>query len=410
MEEALLHYLWQYQKFISPDLQLTDGGRLSVFYPGNHNHDAGPDFSDARIKIADIQWVGKVEIHIKSSDWLKHGHQDDPNYKGVILHVVWQDDKEILIDGNPIPTLELQHHVDPEVLNAYQLKFPKETKVPCLSQLSTVDPIFIKSMLTRTATERLQRKAQLILDDLRNQNHDWDEVAYRTLAANFGFSVNKEAFLQLSRLLPYHILKKELSNPLSTRALLCGQAGFLLLSNTNYSQSLVDEYAYQRKKYNLPDPLPSTQWKFSKLRPANSPLVRIEQLATLLIRQPRLFSGLVKITDLKSCLETIRAKSMGDSTKHPQVGRAAAEIIIINTIAPLLAAYASYIDDDSYLEQALNLLEDIQPENNRITRNWHPDFSAQNAFESQAQIELITNYCFKRRCLRCSIGVKILNG
>lgn len=409
MDEILLHYIWQYQKFTSHELRLTDGNRLTVFYPGYHNEDSGPDFSDARIKIENIQWIGRVEIHLKSSDWIRHGHHLDHNYDNVILHVVWKHDKVISILNAPIPTLELHSIVDPELLSKYEKKFPGQQKIPCESQMHSVDSIFINTMMERTGVERLNRKATEITEELQLANNDWDEIAYRKLAANYGFSTNKEAFKQLALNLPFHLLKKELHNRQSARALLWGQAGFFELQHPT-SLELCDQYQFLCKKYSLKSPNPLTLWKFGRLRPANSPTTRIEQLATFLTNHPRPFSQLMEPLKASELIEAIRSDSQLSNSHHIAMGNMSAENILINTAAPLLAAYALYVSNQDFMDRAVHILEQVKPEQNRITKCWGSSQKATNAFQSQAQLELITNYCFKRRCLRCSIGVKLLNG
>ena len=109
MQEAFLHFLWQYQNFTDFQLKTTDGQSVKVLKIGFLNSNAGPDFLDARLLINDIEWVGHVEIHLKASDWFVHGHQQNPAYQNVILHAVWEADKPILHpDGSAIPTLLLQ--------------------------------------------------------------------------------------------------------------------------------------------------------------------------------------------------------------------------------------------------------------------------------------------------------------
>ena len=97
MKEDFLHYVWQYRHYDFLNLKTTDGRDVNTVFPGYHNHDAGPDFLQAVVVIADMRWVGSVEIHCRSSDWLRHNHQYDDKYKSVILHVVYEHDMEISI-------------------------------------------------------------------------------------------------------------------------------------------------------------------------------------------------------------------------------------------------------------------------------------------------------------------------
>ena len=93
--EQLLHYVWKHKLFPLAPLTTTDGRPLEVIHPGLHNHDAGPDFFNAKVKISGELWVGNVEIHCKASDWFRHHHDSDPAYDNVVLHVVGEADAEV---------------------------------------------------------------------------------------------------------------------------------------------------------------------------------------------------------------------------------------------------------------------------------------------------------------------------
>jgi len=95
MDEKLLHYIWQYQLFHKDALMAKDGTLIEVLHPGMYNRNQGPDFLNGRIRVDQTLWVGSIEIHVKSSDWMLHQHDEDPHYKNVILHVVWQNDKTL---------------------------------------------------------------------------------------------------------------------------------------------------------------------------------------------------------------------------------------------------------------------------------------------------------------------------
>ena len=88
MKEEFLHYIWKYRLYNKP-LKTIENEHIKVISPGIHNHNAGPDFSDVRLRIGEALWAGNVEIHVNSSDWYRHGHQHDPAYDNVVLHVVF---------------------------------------------------------------------------------------------------------------------------------------------------------------------------------------------------------------------------------------------------------------------------------------------------------------------------------
>jgi hypothetical protein len=108
MTEKLLQFIWQFQYFNRSQLKTIQGDHLEIIHPGTLNNHQGPDFNNAQIRIGHTILAGSVEIHLKSSQWLEHGHNSDPNYHKVILHVVLEDDRAL---NNSIPVLELNGRI-----------------------------------------------------------------------------------------------------------------------------------------------------------------------------------------------------------------------------------------------------------------------------------------------------------
>ena len=420
MDEYFLHYIWKHQKFTSNHLKLKDDQTLLVFQQGYHNQDSGPDFEEARIKIGAIEWVGSIEIHIKSSDWINHQHSSNTAYHNVVLHVVWEHDQEIVVNGDVLPTLELKNIVNPELVLKYKNYLSSKSTFICETQISAAPKITYHTMLSRVMVERLEEKAEKVLQSLRENKNNWEETTYKTLAQNFGFSTNKTAFEKLAQRLPFEILKKHLHDELKTQALVFGQAGFLEDPQDDYQSRLKQEYEFLKTKFDLHAPLSRSEWKFGKMRPANFPSVRLAQFASVLLNNPNLFSKVVSITKPKNLIEELSFeyhaywKTHYDFGKKKKLlakkpGSSTLDGILINTITPILAAYSKHVDDQKYIDNALAILESLKSETNRYTKDWIKlGLKPSSAFESQAQIQLIKNYCAKRRCLACNIGVYLL--
>lgn len=421
MDEHFLHHIWKYQKFNTSDLKTSTGLPIKVFDPGFHNFDSGPDFEEARLKIDDIEWVGQVEIHVNASDWHKHGHSLDAHYNNVILHVVWNHDDEVLLEDEILPVLELKRLVDHQLIHSYQHHIQSPETIACGTQLAQVPSLIIHSMLDKAAIERLERKATTILNQLARNGNDWEEVTYQTLMVNFGFSTNKEPFQTLLGRLPYPILKKNLANAENAQALLFGQAGFLNDPNDDYSIQLQMTFHYLSKKFKLQDPLSIQEWKFGRMRPSNFPTVRLAQVATLFHFYPKLFGEILKIDEPKDIIPIFQFDlpeywqqhyAFGTSriTRQKQIGRSTMENLLINSVSPILAAYSKYTGNQNLMEKAVRLLELLKPENNRHIKEWkYVKIDPRNAFESQALIQISQEYCKKRKCLNCNIGMKILS-
>jgi hypothetical protein len=159
MVEDFLHFVWEHKLFNSNELRTTLGEPITIHNSGSHNFSSGPDFSEAQISIGDTKWAGSVEIHIKSSDWHKHGHSGDSAYKNVILHVVFEDDSPVLNEDNEsIPTLELRGRIKAHVIKNYEsLKYSK-SKIPCQNSIAQISPVKRSAWLNRVMIERLERK------------------------------------------------------------------------------------------------------------------------------------------------------------------------------------------------------------------------------------------------------------
>lgn len=403
MQESFLHYIWQFQYFDKQELATTQGETLQVIRPGIHNTNAGPDFSDAKVRIGLMSWAGNVEMHIASSEWEVHRHHLDHAYDSVVLHVVWTDDKPVkLDDGSLLPTLVLKGRIDTQLLTRYRKLMGTSFLIPCARQFGHVPGIVKLSMLDRVLVERLEEKSQSVMELLEYNNNDWDETTYQLLAKNFGFKVNSQPFFQLAKGLPYKTLARHADNPKQVEAMLFGQAGFLdEASGDSRHRMLRREYKVMGAKYTLQtSKLKASQWKFLRLRPANFPTLRLRQFAVLICERKNLFSRIIELDNYRSAYELFDIAEMGSSS---------VDNIIINTVAPLLVAYGRRQVDAMFVERAQKILEAIEAEDNRILRSWTAlGVDVKNAFDSQALIQLFNSYCVQRRCLDCAIGACLL--
>ena len=419
MKESILHYVWQNRLFKDHDLKTTDGETLQIIDVGRNNTDAGPDFFNAKIRIGKTLWAGNVEIHTCSSEWYKHNHQSDQAYDSVILHVVLHADCEIYRgDTDRIPQLELTYPT--RIDSNYDQLFHDRKWIPCSEKIRLVPPIFIQDWKGALLTERLEQKKNTIGQLLLENNQYWEEAFYITLARAFGFGTNSQAFESLARSLSISVLGKHKDNIIQLEALLFGQAGLLNTEQQDdYSAQLKKEYDFLRSKYRL-KPLEGSQWKLLRLRPDNFPHVRIAQFAALIHTSTKLFSKIVEdpeIESLRKLFETepstywkTRYLFASESALHiKKLGTQSINSIIINTVVPFLFCYAEHKSNDALKNKAFQMLEEIPAEKNSILFGWQKlGVSAENAFDSQALLQLKKQYCDERKCLRCRIGHKVL--
>ncbi|MEO5946681.1 MAG: DUF2851 family protein [Chitinophagaceae bacterium] len=454
LSERLLQFIWQFQYFNKSELETTSSESVQIIAPGQLNSDQGPDFSNAKIKIGKTTWAGTVELHIKTSDWNKHNHQTDKNYKNVILHVVWEDDggrnsvpagnrNSVPIKGTEqssvdqtrslnsvqarteqnsveqIPILELKGRVSKILLQRYEELMNSNSFIPCESSINTVKEITWKSWKDRLLVERLVRKSAIVQTYLNQNNFHWEETFWWLLARNFGIKVNADAFEAIAKSISINVLANHKTQIHQLEALLLGQAGLLDAKfSEDYPLMLQKEYKFYKNKYsfktiNIPI-------FFLRMRPGNFPTIRLAQLAMLVHDSVHLFSKIKEadsVKDVKAWLDVTandywhyHYKFDDESAyRKKKLGAFMINNIIINTVCPVLFAYGNYHDDNKYKEKALKWLEETSAEKNNITQRFQQlGIENKTAFDSQGLIELKNEYCNKKRCLECGVGNAIL--
>jgi len=422
LKEEFLHYIWKYKLFNTIDLTIDGNKPIEIQRAGVQNFDSGPDFFNAKIKVGDTLWVGNVELHIKSSDWIKHKHDKDLAYNNVILHVVYENDIPVFNSKNQlIPTLELKPLIKKNVIDNYQELQVSKDWIPCGNQIQEIDSTIVNLWLERLVYERLERKSTEISIILSENNNDWETTFYQVLLKYFGLKINGLPFELLAKSSPLKIVEKH-SSINSIEALLFGQAGLLNKNiEDNYYAELTEEYIFLKNKFNL-NPLDPSIWKFLRMRPNNFPTIRISQIANLLSKTPRLFNAVINTKTYSELNKMFQIKASEywnyhytfgqESTyiKPKKIGWQTVNNIIINVIAPITFVYGKSVNNEELIDRSLNWLTEIDPEKNSIISNWSKlKINANNARDTQALIELKNNYCSEKKCLNCNIGNKLLN-
>lgn len=415
--EHLLHYAWKHKIFPLQELTTTDGRHLEVINPGLLNSDAGPDFRGAVIKLDGVQWVGNVEMHLRTSDWFRHGHQNDASYDNIILHVACEVDSELHYpDGSIIP--QLQFAIPDIVKDNYDQLLRSDHSPRCANVVCHIPKITIHSWMSALQVERLEMRTEQILQRRELLNKNWEDTFFVTIARSFGFGKNGDAFELWAHSIPMSAVGKHRNNLFQIEAIFFGQAGLLNdeTINTPYYTKLRKEYNYLRQKFSLTAIDPKA-WKFLRLRPQNFPYIRIAQLAMLYYEQKMNLSKVTEaqtIEDITPLFDThvsefwqthysFTSEESQKGEKH--LSDSSLQLLIINSVAPILFAYGRYKNDDSLCERAIRLWENIKPENNRIIRDWSAaGITPEHAADSQALIHLTRKYCERHDCLRCRFG------
>ena len=415
MSERLLQFIWQFQYFNKSELQTITGEEIQIISQGTYNTNQGPDFNDAKIRIGKTTWAGSVELHILSSDWQKHKHQNDRNYNNVILHVVWEDD----FPNYNIPVLKLENRVAKILLQRYEELMNTKGFIPCEKTISSVKPIVLQSWKERLLAERLIRKSAIVETFLNESNHHWEETFWWLLARNFGIKINADVFEAMARSLPLLILARHKNQIHQLEALLMGQSNLLDGKfKEDYPIMLQKEYEFYKGKYKLQ---PNTIAPFFlRMRPGNFPTIRLAQLAMLIHHSEHLFSKIKEtnsLKDVKKWLDTTANDywhyhyrfDEPSLFKKKNLGQAMGDNILVNTICTMLFAYGHFHKEQEYKDRALQWLEEITAESNAVTKGFQQvGLQNTNARDSQALIELKNEYCSKKRCLDCAIGNVLL--
>ena len=418
--EKLMQYIWQHQLIDTQHLVTIDGKRVQVIDAGRLNRDAGPDFFNAKIRIDGCMWVGNIEIHYRASDWRRHNHHTDKAYDSVILHIVEVDDMaESRTNGEVIPQLVMR--ASPTLRGDYQKLVDNAPLLSCGERIPSIDPFLITDWLNSLALERLQSKSERIESWLDLYKGNWEEVCYVTLSRNMGFGINSDAFERLARSLPLSFMQKHADNLFQIEAFLLGQAGLLAdtRNDDNYYTRLKGEYAFLQNKFGLTS-LPEEAWKFFRLRPQNFPHRRLAMLAQYIYGGFSLFARLCQADTIEQMRALFQVQLSGywdthytfDATSPAStsvLGNPAIDIILINTVAPLLYTYGIHTGDTRYTDRAQWVWESLRPEQNNIIRRFAAaGIEARSALESQAVIQLHNEYCQNKKCLYCRIGHKLL--
>ncbi len=420
MKEDFLHFLWKNRLFEPINAITAEGDKVEIVNSGRHNIHSGPDFFDARIKIGQTLWAGNVEIHLKASDWNRHGHHKDPLYRNTILHVVAENDFQVKNDtGSAIPTLEIGWPLWIEY--NYRALMQQHDWVNCASQLNRIDPFRIRFFLNGIAIERLQQKITTIETLLERSKGDWSETFYWLLLRSFGFRQNGDPFEILARSLPFSLLQRHHESQFQLESLLFGQAGLLQesLHFEEYPQAMVNEYKFLSSKYKL-KPMSGHLWKFMRMHPLNFPTIRLAQLAGILHQSESLFSAILQPKGVDEFRTLFKSGTTPFWDTHytflksskvlkKGMGEESFQLILVNVVVPFLFLYGERNDRQELKDRALRIMEELPAENNTIVRHWNSaGIRAINALESQSLIHLHHMYCEPKRCLECSIGQKLI--
>ena len=361
--ERALADLWKRADTLAEGLTTKDGRRLQVIYPGRASSRAGPDFRDAIIATEDgDRLTGDVELHLRAPDWYAHGHDVDPGYNGVILHVVlWPKGESISWQQSRMNAPVVVFPPD-----AHMLDHGKASRRHRMSRPDGVGQGALGDILDRAGDERFLARSRGFAIELADAEPE--QVLYAALMEVLGYSSNRKPFRELSKCVPVASLGQLRSEPATTRlmalkAMLLRAAG--LLSHLEPSD---EARRLKRLLRHLPGskPMSKKEWRLFRVRPANHPVSRIIGAAHLVDRyiDTGLVGGLamdVRREDAKSLLQGVIIR--------PFIGEGRAGDMVINAVLPFMHAWAGTADAPSLGVASVRLYQGMPKlQDNEITR------------------------------------------
>jgi len=279
--ERLVQAVWQHQRLLRDQLVTTDGRRVRVLHPGFGNAEGGPDFRGALIQFDDnTPLTGDVEVDLRTSGWHSHGHDINPNFKNVILHVVWESGKT----SGANPTLVVRQCLDAPLaeLSLWLEREPgtalSESMLgKCSAPLRALPPEQLAALLGEAAQVRLQSKASQF--QARARHAGWEQSLWEGLFRALGYKHNAWPMQALAETRARWMRGDESAFVMQARMLgICG----LLPAELTRAQAAGDGYlrrawdCWWRDRDEFADCiLPNALWRFHGLRPANHPQRRL---------------------------------------------------------------------------------------------------------------------------------------
>ena len=404
-----------------------EGKRVQILHPGFWNREAGPDFSGAIVQFdGEVPRSGDIEIDLESAGWRGHNHDQNPNYRNVVLHVVWAGE----IPG-PLPTLLMKPFLDAPLseLSAWLASdaaksYPPALAGQCCGPLRNLAAPKLTDLLQQAALVRLHAKGSLF--QARSRQVGWEQSLWEGLFRALGYKKNVWPMQRLAELRERFAPAQSQLALLQCQARVLGLSG-LLPSELTRQEAATDRYLRQiwdcwwRDRAELQEViLPKGMWRFDALRPANHPqrrlalaahwlsshglIARIEQWA---ISQQKPAAALESLTKIFSAPPdaywyfhwTLRSKKL--STSQPLIGPSRVTDLAVNVVLPWLWIRAG----DGHNIQLQAQLEDRylhwpKGEDNTILRlarqrllGAHAAFKMDSAALQQGLIQIVRDFC-----------------
>lgn len=415
-DEGDLCRLWAAGALPVGALRMASGARLHVIYPGRRSGAGGPDFQGAI--LADEQGrvrAGDVELHLRSRDWITHGHRADPAYNGVVLHVVLEDDGSpcLRADGTPVPVLALAGWVTLPLAGAAAGVPPAQ---PCrVSPALLTQEVY--AIVRAAGRARLEEKAAAVESQIVGLGAE--QALFAGLLGALGYSRNRVPCARLAERLPIDRLSDLLAGKPRQRAeaiataVLLGLAGLL---QVGVDDGLTHLWAAYGDLWPLP-PLRADDWVRAGVRPANQPALRLRGMAALLARHNGVgllaaVQAPVRAGEAPALLAALEV-SASAGERWPPIGAGRAVAMASNVIVPHALALARSRGDTALEEGAWRVAAALPAEDDSeplrhmrglLAGSGHR-LRAAGALEQQGLLGLYRAHCAVRACWACPLSL-----
>ena len=421
MESEIIK-VWQYQLLDRKGLSTEDGEPIEIIYPGRINDDQGADFRDAVIATSRGLMRGDIEVHVKSSSWRGHRHHRDVAYNRVILHVVmWHNTKIAtnLQNGRKIPVLALYKYIqNPAEPLPNWISFPSALDMPCRKVARFLPPGTLVGFLDKAGEERFSAKATTFRADLAQT--EASQSLYQGIMGAMGYSKNKLPFLELARRLPLGVIESMSRSSMSDeeclnhqQAILLGTAGLLPSQCQDRHQEnglgskWVDTLEGLWASSHGADAMSADAWHLFKVRPRNSPILRLVAMSHLLIRyrEKGIFKELINLVREVPVSRGYRRLEEGLLVTALGHGRAAD--ITVNVLLPFTFAWSQFTYQPELGSKTFDLyrchpkLSVNSVERHMVTQLGLSNGLVNSAQRQQGLIHTYSSLCTQGRCSDC---------
>lgn len=418
MDEMMLQFIWKHGLFIAQNLRSTHGEKIEILDQGKHNLNAGPDFTNAKIRIGNLIWVGNVEIHIRSSDWFKHKHHLDQTYENVVLHVVYQHDKEVAIsDSRNVPVLSLAKMIPKRLIKKYE-SLIVHSDYPCDNNIDDLSKLHWLNFQERLVCNRLERKVEEFKRVFSN-TQSLEKTLLVLLSKSFGIKINQLPMMWMMTRTPLKLIQKKRKSLYDLEAWLFGLSGLLYSTRDQYMESLLKRFEVLNQTHQIA-PLQSTNWKFFRVRKFSYPTLRIAQFAATIHQVENEMQLDGSNWDFQRIRNKLKSVQVSEYWRHRysfQGGQVEYETRLTDDFIDKLITNF-YLPAKIFIDQVLGcqsdfdiaaVLETLRFESNKITSRFVSNgMDGKNAWDSIAYLELNHTYCSQKKCLNCVIGQSVI--